>query len=200
MERVILAGHYTDHSHMERDRSDLLPIYTQSYYIVIKRVFETYKSPIRELLDRDPVRLGTAIGNDAYGFRFAILGDPDRNCTAIGNDRTKSEIAKGLAIPVTMTQTRLGPDAGAPLAAHADVDKIAFTKSNDIGSKIITVAAQNVKPVTLELGGNSPIVVFDDFDIDKAVEWALYICLFWITGQSCSVQESSHWPIADKQA
>ncbi|GKD60857.1 hypothetical protein Tco_1298366, partial [Tanacetum coccineum] len=42
------------------------------------------------------------IGNNTYGFRFAIPGDPDRNRTAIGNDRTRSEIAKGLAIPVTM--------------------------------------------------------------------------------------------------
>ncbi|GJV27046.1 hypothetical protein Tco_1383494 [Tanacetum coccineum] len=39
------------------------------------------------------------IGNDAYGFRFAISGDPDLNRTAIGNDRTRSEIAKGLVIP-----------------------------------------------------------------------------------------------------
>ncbi|GJR87768.1 betaine aldehyde dehydrogenase [Tanacetum coccineum] len=124
--------------------------------------------------------MGTTMGT----IRFAVHGDPDRYRTAIGNARSRSKIAKGLAIPevglpasVLNILTRLGPDAGAPLAAHADVDKIAFTKSNDIGSKIITVAAQNVKHVTLELGGNSPIVVFDDFDIDKAVEWALYVCL-----------------------
>ncbi|GKB52571.1 hypothetical protein Tco_0903324, partial [Tanacetum coccineum] len=55
--------------------------------------------------DPNPVRLETTIGNDAYGFRFAIPGDPDRNRTAIRNDRTRLEIAKGLPITETMVWT-----------------------------------------------------------------------------------------------
>nr|GEZ84770.1 betaine aldehyde dehydrogenase [Tanacetum cinerariifolium] len=97
------------------------------------------------------------------------------------------EVCKEVGLPAGVLNilTGLGPDAGAPLAAHPDVDKIAFTGSSATGSKIMTAAAQNVKPVTLELGGKSPIVVFDDVDIDKAVEWALFGC-FWTNGQICS--------------
>ncbi|CAH1431127.1 unnamed protein product [Lactuca virosa] len=51
--------------------------------------------------------------------------------------------------------------------------------------KVMIAAAQNVKSVTLELGGKSPIVVFDDVDIDKVVEWMLFGC-FWTNGQICS--------------
>ncbi|KAM3395927.1 hypothetical protein P3S68_004933 [Capsicum galapagoense] len=55
-----------------------------------------------------------------------------------------------------------------------------------IGVKIVTAAAQLVKPVILELGGKSPIVVFDDIhDLDIAVEWTLFGC-FWTNGQICS--------------
>lgn len=97
------------------------------------------------------------------------------------------EVCREVGLPpgVLNILTGLGPDAGAPLASHPNVDKIAFTGSSATGSKVMTAAAQNVKPVTLELGGKSPIVVFDDVDIDKAVEWALFGC-FWTNGQICS--------------
>ncbi|XP_031105614.1 betaine aldehyde dehydrogenase, chloroplastic-like [Ipomoea triloba] len=82
--------------------------------------------------------------------------------------------------------TGLGPEAGAPLATHRHVDKVSFTGSLATGVKIMTAAAQLVKPVTLELGGKSPIVIFEDVgDLDKAVEWTLFGC-FWTNGQICS--------------
>ncbi|CAH1428431.1 unnamed protein product [Lactuca virosa] len=97
------------------------------------------------------------------------------------------EICREVGLPpgILNILTGLGQEAGAPLAAHPNVDKIAFTGSSATGSKVMTAAAQNVKPVTLELGGKSPIVVFDDVDIDKAVEWTLFGC-FWTNGQICS--------------
>jgi hypothetical protein len=49
----------------------------------------------------------------------------------------------------------------------------------------MTAAAQLIKPVTLELGGKSPIIVFDDADVEKAVEWAMFGA-FWTNGQICS--------------
>ncbi|KAL4363625.1 hypothetical protein GQ457_04G035770 [Hibiscus cannabinus] len=79
----------------------------------------------------------------------------------------------------------LGSEAGAPLASHPHVDKIAFTGSTRTAIKIMTAAAQRVKPVTLELGGKGPIVVFEDCDIDKAVEWTIFGC-FYTNGQICS--------------
>ncbi|VAH48572.1 unnamed protein product [Triticum turgidum subsp. durum] len=92
----------------------------------------------------------------------------------------------GLPSGVLNIITGLGPDAGAPIASHPHVDKIAFTGSTATGKTIMTAAAQMVKPVSLELGGKSPLVIFDDVaDIDKAVEWAMFGC-FFNSGQVCS--------------
>ncbi|KAI4326674.1 hypothetical protein MLD38_031962 [Melastoma candidum] len=91
----------------------------------------------------------------------------------------------GLPPGVLNIVTGLGPEAGAPLASHPHVDKIAFTGSTATGTRIMTVAAQMVKPVSLELGGKSPIVIFEDVDLDKAAEWTIFGC-FWTNGQICS--------------
>uniref|UniRef100_M8C5I2 betaine-aldehyde dehydrogenase n=1 Tax=Aegilops tauschii TaxID=37682 RepID=M8C5I2_AEGTA len=97
------------------------------------------------------------------------------------------DVCKEIGLPsgVLNIVTGLGHEAGAPLSSHPDVDKVAFTGSYATGQKIMVAAAPTVKPVTLELGGKSPIVVFDDVDIDKAVEWTLFGC-FWTNGQICS--------------
>lgn len=97
------------------------------------------------------------------------------------------EVSKEVGLPpgVLNIVTGLGPEAGAPLASHPNVDKVAFTGSTATGRKIMTAAAQLVKPVSLELGGKSPIIVFDDVEIEKAAEWTLFGC-FWTNGQICS--------------
>jgi len=78
-----------------------------------------------------------------------------------------------------------GPTAGAALARHMDVDKVAFTGSTEVGRLIMTAAAQsNLKRVTLELGGKSPNIIFDDTDLDAAVEGA-HLGIFVNQGQSC---------------
>eukprot|EP00252_Welwitschia_mirabilis_P011704 TRINITY_DN26075_c0_g1_i1.p1 TRINITY_DN26075_c0_g1~~TRINITY_DN26075_c0_g1_i1.p1 ORF type:complete len:503 (+),score=113.20 TRINITY_DN26075_c0_g1_i1:151-1659(+) len=96
-------------------------------------------------------------------------------------------ICKEIGLPsgVLNILTGLGVDAGAPLASHPDVDKIAFTGSTATGRSIMSSAAQFTKPLSLELGGKSPILVFDDADIEKAVEWVMFGC-FWTNGQICS--------------
>jgi aldehyde dehydrogenase (NAD+) len=78
-----------------------------------------------------------------------------------------------------------GPTAGAALARHMDVDKVAFTGSTEVGRLIMTAAAQsNLKRVTLELGGKSPNIIFEDTDLDAAVEGA-HMGIFVNQGQSC---------------
>ncbi|XP_051203767.1 aldehyde dehydrogenase family 2 member B7, mitochondrial [Lolium perenne] len=78
-----------------------------------------------------------------------------------------------------------GPTAGAALASHMDVDKVAFTGSTDTGKIIMELSARsNLKPVTLELGGKSPFIIMDDADIDHAVELA-HFALFFNQGQCC---------------
>ncbi|MBK1885634.1 aldehyde dehydrogenase family protein [Marinobacter sp. DY40_1A1] len=91
----------------------------------------------------------------------------------------------GLPAGVLNIVTGTGPDVGAPLCAHPGIDKLSFTGSTPTGTKIMETAAQSVKGVSLELGGKSPILVFDDADIDDAVEW---ICggIFANAGQMCS--------------
>jgi phenylacetaldehyde dehydrogenase len=77
-----------------------------------------------------------------------------------------------------------GETAGAALAAHPDVDKIAFTGSTEVGKLIVRAAAGNLKKVTLELGGKSPNVVFKDSDLDQAIAGAAS-AIFFNHGQCC---------------
>jgi aldehyde dehydrogenase (NAD+) len=78
-----------------------------------------------------------------------------------------------------------GPTAGAAIASHMDVDKVAFTGSTEVGHLIMEAAAKsNLKRVTLELGGKSPNIVFADTDLDEAVEGA-HFGLFFNHGQCC---------------
>jgi aldehyde dehydrogenase (NAD+) len=78
-----------------------------------------------------------------------------------------------------------GPTAGAAIASHMDVDKVAFTGSTEVGHLVMEAAAKsNLKRVTLELGGKSPNIVFADTDLDEAVEGA-HFGLFFNHGQCC---------------
>lgn len=91
----------------------------------------------------------------------------------------------GLPDGVVNVVSGYGPTAGAALASHMDVDKLAFTGSTGTGKLILEMAAKsNLKPVTLELGGKSPFIVCKDADIDDAVEMA-HFALFYNQGQAC---------------
>lgn len=81
--------------------------------------------------------------------------------------------------------TGFGETAGAALAAHPGVDKVAFTGSTEVGKLIVKAAAGNLKKVTLELGGKSPVVVFKDADnLDAAIDGAAN-AIFFNHGQCC---------------
>ncbi len=80
--------------------------------------------------------------------------------------------------------TGLGEEAGAPLAAHPDVDKIAFTGSTEVGKLIVHAAAGNLKKVSLELGGKSPNLLFADADMATAIPGAAS-AIFFNQGQVC---------------
>src|SRR5699024_1277019 len=70
---------------------------------------------------------------------------------------------------------------------HEGVDKVAFTGETDTGKDIMSKASQTLKRITLELGGKSPNLVFNDCDIDNAVDGSLY-GIFYNTGQSCEAR------------
>jgi phenylacetaldehyde dehydrogenase len=80
--------------------------------------------------------------------------------------------------------TGFGETAGAALAAHDQVDKIAFTGSTEVGKLIVHAAAGNLKKVSLELGGKSPNVVFKDADMDTAISGSAS-AIFFNHGQCC---------------
>ena len=79
----------------------------------------------------------------------------------------------------------LGPVAGMELAKNEYVDKIAFTGSTEVGKQLMIAAAGNVKKISLELGGKSPMIVFEDADFPLAVEWVQF-GIFVNQGEVCS--------------
>jgi betaine-aldehyde dehydrogenase len=81
--------------------------------------------------------------------------------------------------------TGFGETAGAPLVAHPEVDKIAFTGSAAVGKMILRSAAESIKRVTLELGGKSPNIFFADADFEAAIDGALF-GVFINQGEVCS--------------
>ncbi|RIV80090.1 aldehyde dehydrogenase family protein [Aurantiacibacter xanthus] len=102
--------------------------------------------------------------------------------------------------------TGLGEEVGAALAAHDAVDKVAFTGSTEVGKKILDAAKGNLKKVSLELGGKSPMILFADADLDVAIP-AIASGIFYNMGQTCtagsrlyveeSIAEHAHEALAD---
>ena len=91
----------------------------------------------------------------------------------------------GLPDGVLNVVTGYGETTGAALTAHPDVDKISFTGSTEVGRLIVNAAAGNLKRLTLELGGKSPLIMFEDANLDKAIMGA-GMGLLAGSGQNCS--------------
>ncbi|GAA6056124.1 hypothetical protein JCM3770_006006 [Rhodotorula araucariae] len=113
-------------------------------------------------------------------------------------------IAKVLPPGVVNVITGYGNVVGAAISSHMRILKVAFTGSTLVGRQIMQAAAKsNLKPVTLELGGKSPNVVFDDADLDQAASWGAF-GLFFNAGQCCCagsrifVQESIYDTFLEK--
>ncbi|MBT3881228.1 MAG: aldehyde dehydrogenase family protein [Candidatus Scalindua sp.] len=109
----------------------------------------------------------------------------------------------GLPDGVLNIVTGYGPTAGAALAEHMDVDKIAFTGGSATGRIIMQAASKNLKRISLELGGKSPNIVFADSDIDSAVAGAM-TGIFFNQGEVCCagsrlfLEKSIHEEFVDK--
>lgn len=93
-------------------------------------------------------------------------------------------VEAGLPAGVLNVVSGLGAVAGQALADHPDVDKVSFTGSTATGKRIAAAALGNMKRVTLELGGKSPVIVFDDADMDLTIPGAA-MGIFGNTGQIC---------------
>lgn len=101
-------------------------------------------------------------------------------------EQAYGQIADTLDLPAGVLNIVNGKaETGAALSGHNGLDKLSFTGSNGVGSQVMRAAAAQCRPVTLELGGKSAIVVFDDCDVDQAVEW-IVAGITWNAGQMCS--------------
>ena len=104
-----------------------------------------------------------------------------------------TELPKGVVNVITGG----GSTVGEELASHPDVDKVSFTGSTVVGRRIMQLASSTIKKTTLELGGKSPNIVYEDADMDQAVDGALW-ATFFHQGQVCEsgtrllVPESIH--------
>ena len=79
----------------------------------------------------------------------------------------------------------LGPDAGAAISSHPNIDKIAFTGSTTTAKTIMKAASVNLKSITLETGGKSPLIVFEDAELEEAAKWA-HLGIMSNQGQICT--------------
>ena len=137
----------------------------------------------------------------AAGNTFVLKPSELTPSTAILLMRTLEEA--GLPAGVANLVLGAGPEAGAPLSDHPDVDMVSFTGGLDTGRRIMAAAAATVKRVALELGGKNPNIVFADTDVETAVDYAL-TAVFLHSGQVCSagarlvVQDSLHDDFVDE--
>lgn len=96
------------------------------------------------------------------------------------------EIASQIGLPAGVLNIVTGKaETGAALSGHPGLDKLSFTGSNGVGSQVMRASAVHCRPLTLELGGKSAIIVFDDCDVQQAVDWII-AGITWNAGQMCS--------------
>lgn len=146
---------------------------------------------------REP--LGVCVGIGAWNYPFQIAAWKSAPALACGNSMVfkpspvtpvtavlLAEIyAKAGAPEGLFNVVQGGQETGSLLCHHPDVAKVSFTGSVPTGQKIMEMASKGVKPVTLELGGKSPLIIFQDSDLENAVRGAL-MANFLSQGQVCS--------------
>ena len=128
--------------------------------------------------------LGRSVGAALAMGNAAVLKPAEEAClTALAFARIAAEA--GLPDGALNVVPGLGEEAGAALTSHPGVHHVSFTGSVGVGTLVQTAAAANVVPVTLELGGKSPQIVFDDVDLEKALPFLVNAGI-QNAGQTCS--------------
>jgi aldehyde dehydrogenase (NAD+) len=154
-------------------------------------------APGRDYIRREPI--GVCVGIIPWNFPISMAFWKIAQAITMGNTIVLkpasatplgaliiAEAAKAAGIPKGVINVIAGPggELGKTLCTHPAVDKIAFTGSTEVGRRIMTMAADTIKKVTLELGGKSANIICEDADIDLAVEGALF-GTFFHQGQVC---------------
>ncbi|MFT4025520.1 MAG: aldehyde dehydrogenase [Novosphingobium sp.] len=133
-----------------------------------------WNSPVAILTNSLPAAL--AAGN-------CVIVKPSEHASTTTLEMARLCEQAGFPAGVVQVVTGAG-DVGAALTGSTEIDKISFTGSPGVGRAISSIAGGNLKPVTMELGGKSPNIVFDDADFDRALVGAL-AGIFGATGQTC---------------
>ncbi|WP_424830661.1 betaine-aldehyde dehydrogenase [Ruegeria sp.] len=145
------------------------------------------------------VALGVCLGIGAWNYPTQIACYKGAAALACGNSVIfkPSEVTPLCALKVAEILVEAGlpkglynvvqgyGDVGAALVSHPDVEKVSLTGSVPTGSKVMAAAGAGIKHVTMELGGKSPLIIFDDADLDAAVSGAI-LGNFYSAGQICS--------------
>jgi aldehyde dehydrogenase (NAD+) len=114
-----------------------------------------------------------------------VIGKPAEQTPASALELARLAIEAGLPAGALNVVTGFGEEAGRALVDHPRVRKITFTGSVESGRHVLKGAAERIVPVTAELGGKSPFIVFDDADLDAAADAAVP-GLLMLSGQTCS--------------
>jgi succinate-semialdehyde dehydrogenase / glutarate-semialdehyde dehydrogenase len=143
--------------------------------------------------------MGVCAAITPYNFPLTLLGTKVAPALASGNTVVAKpaattplatlEVARSFAdagVPdgVLNVVTGRGSDIGDALVGHADVRRVAFTGSTEVGRHVVSIAGPQLKRVTLELGGSDPVIVCEDADVEAAVK-AVIIGRYWNAGQAC---------------
>jgi betaine-aldehyde dehydrogenase len=143
--------------------------------------------------------LGVCAGIGAWNYPIQIACWKSAPCLAAGNSMIfkpseetpltvlkLAEIYSEAGVPPGVFNVVLGDSrVGQHLSRHKRISKISFTGSSETGKKVMADAAETIKEVTLELGGKSPLIIFNDANIDNAVSGAL-LANFYTQGEVCT--------------
>ncbi|KAF4987345.1 hypothetical protein FGRMN_10425 [Fusarium graminum] len=144
--------------------------------------------------------LGVCAGIGAWNYPIQIALWKSAPCLAAGNcmvykpsevtplhAQTLAEIYIEAGVPPGVFNVVYGDglSVGAPLVAHSSIAKVSFTGQVSTGSKVASQAVKDMKGVTMELGGKSPLIILPDADVDEAADTAM-VANFFSTGQVCT--------------
>jgi acyl-CoA reductase-like NAD-dependent aldehyde dehydrogenase len=152
-----------------------------------------------------PIQIGARGIAPALAAGCAIVLKPSSEAPMTALRLGEIALDCGLPPGVLNVVPGTGAEAGAALASHPDINQLTFTGSVDVGVQVATMAAANVVPVVMELGGKSPNIVFADADLDLATQ-GVSTAIFQNAGQTCSagsrllVERSAHDALVQRLA
>lgn len=144
-----------------------------------------------------PLQIGARSLAPALGAGNAVVLKPAEEAPLTALVLCELLVEAGLPAGACNVVTGFGPEAGAALAAHPDLDHLTFTGSVSVGQQVMNECARHVRPITLELGGKTPHVVCSDADVDRALPFIMN-SIYQHAGQTCTagsrllVEQSAH--------